>query len=160
MTYAKVPSSHVYGSPILRWHGMTKGIYASMSTSQYWDAPQDPHSTHCGRDKITAIPQTFSDSFSWMKMYDFRLRFHWTWFLRFEFAIFLHWFKLWLGADQATKRYLKQLWFVYYRIYASLGLNDLKWKYHPVSVENLIVQIKHFYHVFLSNGDYSTDNMF
>ena len=30
------------------------------------------------------------------------------------------------GADQATSHYLNQWWLVYWRIYASLGLNELK----------------------------------
>ena len=35
--------------------------------------------THWGRDKMAAIFQTtVSNIFSWMKMYDFRLRFHWS----------------------------------------------------------------------------------
>ena len=34
--------------------------------------------THWGWDKMAAIFQmTFSNAFSWMKMYRFRLRFHW-----------------------------------------------------------------------------------
>ena len=34
--------------------------------------------THWGRDKMAAIIQTtFSSAFSWIKMYEFRLRFHW-----------------------------------------------------------------------------------
>ena len=34
--------------------------------------------TYWGRDKMAAISQTtFSNAFSWMKMYEFRLRFHW-----------------------------------------------------------------------------------
>ena len=34
--------------------------------------------THWGRDKMAAISQTtFSNVFSWMKTYEFRLRFHW-----------------------------------------------------------------------------------
>ena len=33
----------------------------------------------------------------------------------------------WLGADQATSRYLNQWWLEYRRIYASLGLNELKY---------------------------------
>ena len=37
--------------------------------------------THWGRDKMAAISQTtFSNTFSWMKMYEFRLRFHWSLF--------------------------------------------------------------------------------
>ena len=37
--------------------------------------------THWDRDKMVAIFQTtFSNAFSWMKMYEFRLRFHWILF--------------------------------------------------------------------------------
>ena len=37
--------------------------------------------THWGRDKTAAIFQTtFSHAFSWMKMYEFRLKFHWSLF--------------------------------------------------------------------------------
>ena len=43
--------------------------------------------------QIAAISQTtFSSEFSWIKMYDFRLRFHWSLFLRFELTILQHWF--------------------------------------------------------------------
>ena len=52
------------------------------------------HLTHWGRDKMAAISQTtFSNAFSWMKMYEFHLRFHWNLFLRFELTIFQHWFR-------------------------------------------------------------------
>ena len=44
--------------------------------------------------KIAAISQTtFSNAFSWMKMYEFRLRFHWSLFLRFQLTIFQHCFR-------------------------------------------------------------------
>ena len=37
-----------------------------------------------GRDKMAAVSQTtLSNAFSWMKMLEFRLRFHWSLFLRF-----------------------------------------------------------------------------
>ena len=49
---------------------------------------------HWGWDKITAISQTkFSNALYWMKSYEFRLRFHWSLFLRFELIIFQQWFK-------------------------------------------------------------------
>ena len=83
--------------------------------------------THWGRNKMADIFQTtFSNAFSWMKMYEFRLRFHWNLFLRFELTIFQHWFRKWLGADQATSHYLNQWWLDLRRIYASLGLNELR----------------------------------
>ena len=53
-----------------------------------------------------------------------RLRFHWSLFLRFESTIFQHWFRWWLGADQTTSHHLNQWWLVYWRIYASLGINE------------------------------------
>ena len=72
-----------------------------------------PLLTHWGRDKMAAISQTtFQDAFSWMKMHEFRLRFHWSLFLRFELTIFQHWFRQWLGADQATSHYLNQWWLI------------------------------------------------
>ena len=50
--------------------------------------------THWGRDKMDAILQpTFSNAFSWMKMYQFRLRFHWSLFPRVKLTIFQHWFR-------------------------------------------------------------------
>ena len=50
--------------------------------------------THWGRDKMVAIFQTtFLKAFSWMKMYKFRLRFHWSLFLRAQLTIFQHWFR-------------------------------------------------------------------
>ena len=36
---------------------------------------------------------TFWNAFSWMKMYELRLRFHWSLFLGVQLAIFHHWFK-------------------------------------------------------------------
>ena len=45
--------------------------------------------THWGWDKMAAIFQkTFSNAFSWMKMNELRLRFHWNLFPRVELTIF------------------------------------------------------------------------
>ena len=75
---------------------------------------------------MDTISQTaLSNAFSWMKMHEFRLRFHWSLFLKFELTIFQHWFREWLGAGQATSHSLNQWWLVYWRIYASLGLNEI-----------------------------------
>ena len=83
--------------------------------------------TNWGRDKMDNISQTtFSNAFSWMKTNAFRLRSHWSLFLRVQLTIFQHWFRWWLGAVQATSHYLNQWWLVYRCIYASLGLNELK----------------------------------
>ena len=52
---------------------------------------------------MDAISQTtFSSAFSWMKMFEFRLKL------------------------QVTSHYLNQCWLVYRHIYASIGLNELK----------------------------------
>ena len=49
--------------------------------------------THRGRAKMAAIFQTiFSNAFSWMKMYKFRWRFHWTLFPMIQLTISQHWF--------------------------------------------------------------------
>ena len=50
--------------------------------------------THWGRDKMEAISQTaFWSAFSWMKMFAFRLKFHWSLFLKVQLKIFQHWFR-------------------------------------------------------------------
>ena len=49
---------------------------------------------HWGRDKMAAIfKATFLNGFSGMKMYVFRLRFHWSLFLGVQLAILQHWFR-------------------------------------------------------------------
>ena len=53
--------------------------------------------THWGRDNIDAVSQTtFSSAFSWMKifkMFEFRLKFHCSLFLRVKLTKFQHWFR-------------------------------------------------------------------
>ena len=62
----------------------------------YYITPTDNNNsnyrlTHWGRDKMDAISQTtFSNAFSWMKMYQFRSKFHWSLFLRVQLTIFHH----------------------------------------------------------------------
>ena len=61
---------------------------------QGWGVLQLCLLTHWGRDKMAAIFQTiFSNAFSWMKMDEFRLTFHWSLFLRVQLTIFQHWFR-------------------------------------------------------------------
>ena len=56
--------------------------------------PRDNELTHWGRDNMAAIFQTaFSNAFSWMKMYKFWWRFHWSLFPGFQLTIFQHWFR-------------------------------------------------------------------
>ena len=50
--------------------------------------------THWGRDKMDVISQTtFSNEFSWMKIFERQLKFHWSLFLRVQLAISQHWFR-------------------------------------------------------------------
>ena len=78
---------------------------------------QDYHLAYWDRNKKAAIFQTtFSNAFSWMKIYEFRLRFHWSLFLRARLIISQHWFRWWLGAVHGTSHCLKQCWLVYWRI--------------------------------------------
>ena len=52
----------------------------------------------------------FAKTFSWLRMYEFRSRFHWSLFLRVQLTIFHHWLRQWLGAGQATSHCLNQWW--------------------------------------------------
>ena len=53
-----------------------------------------PYLTHWSQDKMAAIFQTTSsNAFSWMKMYEFRLKFHWSLFPRVQLTICHHWFR-------------------------------------------------------------------
>ena len=52
------------------------------------------HFTHWDRDKMAVIFQTtFSNAFFWMKMNEFRLRFHWNLLPRVKLTIFHHCFR-------------------------------------------------------------------
>ena len=95
--------------------------------SMFHKFPCKRHLTHWGRERMAAISHTtFLNAFSWMKIYEFRLKFHWSLFPRVQLTIFHYWFRQWLGADRVTSHYLNQWWLDYRRIYASLGLNELK----------------------------------
>ena len=41
-------------------------------------------------------------------MYAFQLGFHWSLFLWVQLTIYQHWFRLWLGAKEATSHFLNQ----------------------------------------------------
>ena len=64
---------------------------------------QQMNLTHWGWDKMAAILQiASSNAFSWMKMFEFWLKFHWSLFLRVQLTILQYWFLWLLGADQAS----------------------------------------------------------
>ena len=80
--------------------------------------------THWGRGKMGDTLQTFSNAFSWIKIVVFWLKFHWLLFPRVQLAVFQH-------SDNGLVPVERQdiIWTndgpVYWRIYASLGLNEL-----------------------------------
>ena len=50
--------------------------------------------SHWGRDKMASVSQTtLSNAFSWTKMLEFRLRFHWSLFLRVQLTVIQHCFR-------------------------------------------------------------------
>ena len=66
---------------------------------------------HLPLDKLAAISQTtFSNAFSWMKIFEFQIKFHWNTFLGVWSIICQYWFRYWLAAVQATSHYLNQCW--------------------------------------------------
>ena len=86
----------------LKWH--------SLLTVHYWLTGMI-FLTKWGRDKMNVISQTiFSSTFTSMKMLEFRLKFHWSFFRRVQITIFQHWVREWLGADQAISHCLNQWW--------------------------------------------------
>ena len=77
--------------------------------------------------RMAAISRTtFSNTFSWIKMYQFRLRFLWSLFLKLQLTIFQHCFSI--GSDNGLAQHRRQaiIWTnddpVQRRIYASLDL--------------------------------------
>ena len=81
--------------------------------------------THWGRDKMISILLIFSNAFPLMKIYEFRLKYHWSLLLKVQLIIIQHRFSQWLGTDKATSHYPNQWWLDYPRIYASLFLDEL-----------------------------------
>ena len=72
-----------------QWVKRSSGVGTSALSGTLYQAL-----THWGRDKMAAISQTiFSNAFSWMEMYEFRLIFHWGLFLGVQLTIFQHWFR-------------------------------------------------------------------
>ena len=52
------------------------------------------HLTQWGWDKMAAILQTTnSNTFCWIKMFEFQLKFHWSLFLRVQLTISQHWLR-------------------------------------------------------------------
>ena len=90
-----------YGSRVC--HGLPNRLWVawvSRFKCRYLDTQLWQWLTHWGPDKMDDIFQTtYSNAFSSMKMYEFRLGFHISLFLRVQLSIFQHWFRWWLGSE-------------------------------------------------------------
>ena len=80
---------HKYSEmPWIIWSGFLQNAHRRHSVKLYHLSL-----THWGQDKMAAIFQTtFCNAFCWMKMFQFRFRFHWSLFPRVQLTIFHHWF--------------------------------------------------------------------
>ena len=96
---------------------------------------------------MAAISQTTcSNAFCWIKMLEFRFRFHWHLFLRVQLTISHHWFMLSLGAEQPPCHYLHQSCPVQWRIYAAPGEDESITIHHNVSHDDDVMAWKRFPH--------------
>ena len=113
---------------------MMQGARASAGMIEYWPSysgkfqPQLQKGQHIEAE--TKWPpcsrRHFQMHFLGWKCMNVDKKFHWSLFLRVKLTIFHHWFRKWLGADQATSHYLNQWWpMLSTHIYASLSLNEL-----------------------------------
>ena len=108
---------------------------------------------HCnltlrGRDKMAAILlMIFSNAFSGMNMFEFRIKFHWSLFVTVQITLGYHWFREWLGTERQAIIWGNGglgYWFIY--MYASLCLNDNKCAYNSHSRKSMV---SHWHGVFL-----------
>ena len=87
------PLNHIYSN--LKIHHVSYGLEHEMEESLPWRLDiLFIILTHWSRDQMDAISQTiFSNAFSWMKMFQLRLKFHWSLSPRVKLTIFQHWFR-------------------------------------------------------------------
>ena len=79
---------------------ITKTWFITHGSFWLWAQPtRDSYWNYLSIPKISMVAHwlfeaetTFSNAFLWMKMYWFRLRFHWSLFLRIQLTTFQHWF--------------------------------------------------------------------
>ena len=73
----------------------------------------------------TMLQATISNAFYWLKTHGFQISFHLNIFPRIQLTTNQYWFRLWLGAEQATRHYWTNDGMFYWRMNASLGFNEL-----------------------------------
>ena len=83
--------------PVMTWcHQVTSQRLSSLGhnkINQYGMAKSVIVLTHWGWYKMAANFLTFLNTISWMKIFKFWLRFHWSLFPRVQLTIFQHWFR-------------------------------------------------------------------
>ena len=77
-----------------------------------------------GRDKMAAISQMLSKAFSWLKMYESRLRFHWRPKIQInDIPALVHIMAWRLPGDKPLS---EPMMVSFWPIYALFGLNELR----------------------------------
>ena len=93
-------SLHYWHPPVIVTHGITHGHWDNHTIfmmclkqpSIIWMNEWHPSFNTLRPRKMAAVLQTtFSNAFSWMKIFEFRLKFHWNWFLRVQLTTYHHW---------------------------------------------------------------------
>ena len=70
---------------IVFWYNISDPVFALTMMAMIYELNILILLTHWGRDKMAAISQTtLSNALSWKKMLEFRLKFHWSLFLRVQ----------------------------------------------------------------------------
>ena len=86
---------------------LTMGFESNNHTVGQW---RNVLLTHWGRDKMAAIfKTTFCNGFSWMEMYEFGVKFHWSLFLGVHLTTCQHWFRSWLGDKPLSEPMMVRL---------------------------------------------------
>ena len=81
--------------------------------------------TNWDRDKTAIFLPTFWNAFSWIKMFEFRLTFHWILFLMVHLTISQYWFRYGSALGRRQVIIATNDGLVYWLIYAFLYFNDL-----------------------------------
>ena len=95
-------------APLLFFYIWTNSKLLPQSPNLY---PVPVPQTHWSLNKMADIlPTMFSDTFSWMKIIMFWVKFSWCLFLQVKLSASHHCFRQWLGAKQAPSHFLNQWW--------------------------------------------------
>ena len=99
------------------------------------------HTSYLALDKMPTIShKIFSGAFSLMKGFVFRLKFHWSLFLRVDLTITQHWFRWWLGARRWHAIILTKADWIHWRKYAALGGDELTFRRYCLCQIRLVDQ--------------------